>query len=130
MKKLFSLLILIISLSCIFMLSSCTTDKASDNNEEDDYGIVVSNVEVENFWRGDEWDADWYVQISGTISNTSNNDYSSVKVQFQLFDEYGRDIGTITEYYKLSSGATLSFREGDLCHYTGKGYKIDILTAY
>ena len=128
MKTTLSILMTIL---LVFSFSSCTGENEIDDSKSniEDIQIEFSNVEINNSWRGDDWEKDWYVSILGNISNKSQTDYSAVYVEFQIYDEYGKTILTINESYRLAAGATLSFREGDLSHWTGKGYKTTVISV-
>ena len=125
MKKMFICLILIALLGC---LCSCSQQSSS---QENDYGIKVSNVTVENSSRDYlKWGGDYYVSISGTLHNTSGKNYDMVTVEFEILDKYGDVTATISRWYKLDSGASLNFREGDIALHAGCGYKVKIKKAY
>ena len=128
MKRLFRFLTAIMLILTIFTFSACDS-QIEEKPKDVDYKIEFSEVEIENHWRGNDWDADWYVWISGKIHNKSNTNYSLVHVEFEIFNNYGKSVLKIKEWYSLSAGATLTFGEGDLCHWTGKGYKITVLSA-
>ena len=118
----------------VFMICFCSCSQqpnSQQSNSEPDYGIEVSNVTIDNSARDYlKWGGDWYVSISGTLHNKSDKNYDMVTVEFEILDKYGDVTATISEWYRLDSGASLNFREGDIALHAGSGYKIRIKNAF
>ncbi|MBQ2864485.1 MAG: hypothetical protein IJE91_03360 [Clostridia bacterium] len=59
--------------------------------------------------------------ITGSVQNNTNSDYSYVQIEFSVYDENERNLGTITDNMNnLAAGETWSFKATSLGWYDYK----------
>ena len=83
-------LIIIIIIIGIFIVSSVFSSSA--NNEEKSGKTTESLTLLDN--HTGKVDNEWSYEISGTIQNNTNNDYSYVEVEFYAYDSDGNLLDT------------------------------------
>lgn len=99
--KRFTLSLLIIITT---FLSSC--DLFAQSNPMDDFTIT----EVEAEYEYNDYSYDYDVYVYGIIKNISSKDYSSVSIEYAIYDVDGLLLGHATDYiFNLPSGEACRF---------------------
>ena len=118
MKKIFALLLVVLSLSLTLLATSCVLDSndtngSSSNNSSG--GIFNSTKKVElvgtpqmyveyNSYLG------YSAEIKGTLKNNTSKSYSYVSVEFVIYDSNNNNLGTaLANMNNLQPGDTWNF---------------------